>query len=267
MLTCGVAHAQLDLLPDKQPQMFFGGNAHLISAIWNNPSSHTMKVRLQTRLSQAASTVTAPVSGAVLKELTVFPGQTVVENTLVEFPPVRSKTAFVIQWLEDSSRVLGTTTVLIYPTNLLHALQAFVVETNFGVLDPDDKLRSLLDSQGVPFVDLAEAGWDKFAGKLVLIGPFQPAWQATNALTKKIQNVAKNGMAVVWLRTAAQESPGMLPEVLSVQIHSNAAIIVAQPDSIADLADNPQSQLNLIRFCEMALDPKRFGFPHFDDQP
>jgi len=189
------------------------------------------------------------------------------ENTLMEFPAVRTETAFVIQWLEDSGHILGTSSLLIYPTNLLQTLSALITETNLAVLDPDDQLRPLLDSQGVQFVDVAEPGLDKFTGKLVLIGPFRPTIQMTNDLAKQIEKVAGKGVSVVWLRMLPENAPKILPQVLSVQNCRMATIIVASADSIANLADSPRAQLNLIRFCKVALDPKRFGFPHFEDQP
>jgi hypothetical protein len=34
------------------------------------------------------------------------------------------------------------------------------------------------------------------------------------------------------------------------------AVVVVQPELVDDLAENPQSQLNLIYFCHLALNPQ-----------
>jgi hypothetical protein len=45
------------------------------------------------------------------------------------------------------------------------------------------------------------------------------------------------------------------------------AIVVVQPELVADLANNPQSQLNLIYFCKLALHPQPPALPDFSPQP
>jgi hypothetical protein len=163
--------------------------------------------------------------------------------------------------------LLGTTEVLVYPTNLLQALQAFLSETNFGVFDPGDRLKPLLEAQGIKFTDLAQTGLDDFSGQLAVIGPFPSRAQVPDGLAEQILSLAKTNVAVVWIqpwsaRTRPRFESGdtspqskILPSFYCVQ-KNQTAVVVVQPELVDDLAENPQSQLNLIYFCQLAFNPQ-----------
>jgi hypothetical protein len=46
-----------------------------------------------------------------------------------------------------------------------------------------------------------------------------------------------------------------------------AAVLVVHPELVANFADNPESQLNLIRCCKLALNPAPPLLPHLSPQP
>ena len=45
------------------------------------------------------------------------------------------------------------------------------------------------------------------------------------------------------------------------------AVVVIQPALVATPDENPQSQLNLVYFCKLALNPEPFSLPDFTRQP
>jgi hypothetical protein len=56
-----------------------------------------------------------------------------------------------------------------------------------------------------------------------------------------------------------------LPSFYSV--HKNqTAVIIAQPDLISDLSVNPQSQINLIYFCKLALHSQPLILPDLSSE-
>ena len=115
---------------------------------------------------------------------------------------MKAETKFLVQWLDATNHVLGKTTVLVYPTNLLGELKLLVDESadNLGVLDPHEILKPTLNHSAIKFVDLAETELDTFTGRLAIVGPCgsdDPEW---NGLADRISKLAKKGTPVVWIR-------------------------------------------------------------------
>jgi len=50
-------------------------------------------------------------------------------------------------------------------------------------------------------------------------------------------------------------------------LQSTNAVVIVQPELVADLPNNPQSQLNLIYFCKLALQPQPVALPNVSPQP
>ena len=176
--------AQLQLLPDKEPQRVFAGDARPITIVWHNVSDKTVDAEIRTRLYQTTSATAAPLSENLWKKIEILPGQTVLESARMDFPEVRAETAFLIQWLEGTNRVIGKTEVLVYPTNLLKELKPLLGEAAPGVLDPNDELKPLLKRSHVDFLDLAETPLEDFQGKLAIIGPFHSKAQMREGLAQ-----------------------------------------------------------------------------------
>ncbi len=210
------------------------------------------------------------------KRLQVLPGQTVLETAQLDFPLVKAETKFLVQWLEGTNRVLGKTEVLVYPTNLLAQLKPLADGEALGVFDQQNQLKPLLKSLNIEFVNLENSGVENFSGRLAIVGPFQSIAQVREGLLNQIQALAKKGAAIVWLQPPPEPLPQpspiqrerkkLQPSFYSVSESTNTVIVV-QPDLVADLPDNPQSQLNLIYLCKLALQPETFHFPNLTTQP
>ncbi len=174
-----LALAELQLLPDTQPQRVFNGSTRAVDVVWHNPDDRTADVDIYARIFQTSSSTAVPLSGAPWKKLEVLPEQTVVESARLEFPAVRAETKFLVEWLENSNNIIGQTEVWVYPTSLLAELKPLAGYEPLGVFDPQNLLKPLLANLKLNFTDLENAGLENFSGKLAIIGPFQS--QAANA--------------------------------------------------------------------------------------
>jgi hypothetical protein len=268
MLACGwtgVAGAQLQLVPDQEPQCVFAGSDRKITVVWHNAGDEMVNTQISARIFQTSSATAVRAGEVCWKKLQVLPQQTIVESAGFDFPVVKAETKFLVQWAEESNHIIGVTPVLVCPTNLFQALQPFVGETNFGVLDPGNRLKPLLKAQGVRFVDLGETELDDFSGQLAVVGPFQSRAQVPDGLANQIEAIAKKNVAVVWIQPSELARGDARPTRLSPSFYcvqkSQTVVVVVQPDLVSDLAENPQSQLNLIYFCRVALNPQPSVLP------
>jgi hypothetical protein len=261
----GAASAQLQLLPDREPQRVFAGDARRITVTWHNAGDKSAGADVRTRLSQTSSATAAPLSEKPWKKLEILPGQTVLESAPMDFPTVNAETRFLIQWLAGTNQVVGKTEVLVYPTNLLAELKTLVGEENWGVLDPNNELKPLLKQNHVEFSDLGEAALEDFQGKLAIIGPFQTKAQMREGLAQIIQKIARKGVAVVWIQPPPGPKDQIKPSFYVVP-EGKGPVVVVQPDLVANLSETPRSQLNLVYFCKLALNPTPFSLPDLKTQ-
>jgi len=260
------ACAQLQLLPDREPQRVFAGEARKISTVWQNAGDQTAEAEMRARLFQTTSATAVPLTGKPWKHLEILPGQTILETAQLDFPDVRGETQFLVQWLEGTNRIIGKTEVLVYPTNLLKELKVLMGENVLGVLDPGNELKPLLRQNRVDFVDLDEASLGDFQGKLAIIGPFQSKLQMREGLAQSVQRIARKGAAVVWMQPPLGPQDKIKPSFYVVP-EGKGAVVVIQSDLVANLAENPRSQLNLIYFSKLALTPEPFLLPDLNTQP
>jgi len=261
-----VASAQLQLLPDREPQRVFAGDARNITVAWHNAGDKTVDAEMRMRLYQTSSATAAPLSEKAWKKIEILPGQTVLESASLDFPAVNAETRFLIQWLVGTNQVVGKTDVLVYPTNLLGELKLLLGEENFGVLDPNDELKPLFKQNRVDFSDLGESALEEFQGKLAIIGPFSTKAQMREGLAQTIQTIARKGAAVVWIQPPPGPKDQIKPSFYIVP-EGKGTVLVIQADLIARLHENPKSQLNLVYFCKLALNPAPFSMPNLKTQP
>jgi hypothetical protein len=148
----------------------------------------------------------------------------------------------------------------VYPTNLLGGLKPMLDVGDLGVLDPDNVLKPLLRQNGVEFLDLGGTTLEDFRGRLAIIGPFQSRKQIRAGLPSATKQIAGKGVAVVWLQPPGRPHSRLQPSFYTVSAGTNV-MVVAQAALVAQLAENPQSQLNLLRLCQLALKPEPFVLP------
>jgi hypothetical protein len=107
----------------------------------------------------------------------------------------------------------------------------------------------------IPFTDLEETGVAGFLGRLAIVGPFESRAQLPDTLASQIQTVARKGAGVVWIQPPRDRHEPLQPSFSVVPVNARG-IVTAQADMVAGLADNPRSQLNLLHFVRLALQPE-----------
>lgn len=256
----GVTAQPLQVVPELRPEAVFGGMSQNVKVQFQNAGPQPFEAEVRMILLQT-STATAVWSGEwAWKKLLVWPGQTVLETATVSLPAVRAETHFLLQWSGGASNILGRTEVVVYPTNLLARLKSLAGDDPLGVFDPDDQLKALLRTQGVEFQDLREKGTDKFSGKLAIFGPFASKSQMRASLRDEVRALAKRGVAVVWLQPPAEKFAPLKPSFYVVR-EAGGAVVVAASDLVAQLAERPRAQLNLLRLAEEASQPTPMNLP------
>lgn len=261
-----LANAQLQLLPDQEPQAVFAGGAHNVSVMIHNPARTNCEQDFRVRILQASSSTTVEMSNNPWKRLLVPADETILESARLDFPNVNAETQFLVQWIVNSNQVIGLTEVFAYPTNLIHELTMLLGEEHLGVLDPNDELKPLLQQNRVEYLDLGEMALEDFTGKLAIIGPFHSQEQVREGLARTIQRIARKGVAVVWLQPPPSPKIELKPSFYTV-LDWKGAVVVVQPELVAHLSDDPRSQLNLIHFCKLALHPAPLQLPDLSRQP
>ena len=262
------AVAQLEFQPDAQPQCVFAGAARNISVIWHNPGDKTVNEEIRTRIFQTTSATAVLLAEADWKKLEALPQQTLLESAQLDFPAVKAETKFLVQWIAgaETNGILGETEVRVYPTNLLAELNPLMRSGAIGVFDPQNELKPLLTSLPVKFEDLENTGLTNFSGKLAVLGPFANRAQVPRDFSKEVKALAWRNTAVVWIQPAPGRYAKLLPSFYTVMEKANPVIIV-QPELVADLPDNPQSQRNLIELCKLTLNPEPPVLPEWTVQP
>jgi len=251
--------AEFELVPDKQPQRFFGGSNCNVDCVWRNTNDKPVVAEISTRILQASSATTMPMGAARWKSLEVLSGQTVIESAPVTFPAVEEETPFIIQWLERSGRVLGKTSVLIYPTNLLSRLLALGGGQPIGLLDPENHFKAPFTPLGEKVANLQNVGADHFEGKLAIVGPVSAKAEMGTDLLRNVKFLATNCVAVVWLQSPAAKGDPLKPSFYLAR-EGKGAVLVVQSSLVDDLA-HPQAQLNLIELARLAVHPELLTWP------
>jgi hypothetical protein len=261
-----VACAQMQALPDSEPQSVFSGTERNITILLHNPVASPVAADLHTRLYQASSATAAPLGEVAWKTLTVLPGQTVLESAAMTFPPIKAETRFLVQWLNGTNQVIGVTEVLGYPPDLLKELKPLAGDDPLGVLDPQNQLKPLLKAAAVEFQDLEDTGLENYHGKLAIIGPFESRGQMRESLPNSVKALAQKGVAVVWLQPPPEKRQELMPTFYTV-LEGKGAVVVVQAKLVCNLAEKPQSQLNLIQFARLALHPEPLQLPQMTRSP
>lgn len=251
---CEAARGQLEIVSNGCPAVF-SGNRRAIPVIVRNSSPAIQESELTMRLFQTSSATAARLGDFRWKRIHVLPGQTVLETARVDFPSVRAETPFLIQWLNGTDRVIGKTEVLVYPTNLLAELKTLAGEKPIGIFDPNCELKPLLNDLAVDFVDLENAGLDHFTGKLAVIGPFAARSQVSEQMPDQIIALAKKSKAIVWILPPSESHDELMPSFFAVPGNAGC-VVIAQANMVSNLRENPQSQLNLLHFAQLALKPE-----------
>jgi hypothetical protein len=263
---CSWAGAPLQLLPDRQPQCVFAGPGQAVSVTFSNAGGDDFAADVRVRVLQTSSATAVEVGTVAWKRLQVLPGQAVVDSAPLDFPDVAAATGFIVEWLGDSNRVIGRTDVTVYPTNLLAELKSMLAGDALGLLDPTGQVKPMLQRNGIAFLDLGERTLENFSGKLAVIGPFESKLHVRPGLRQSIERMASKGTPILWIQPPSDAKDELKPSFYMVPV-GKGAVVVVQPELTAGLSETPQSQLNFVRLCKLALNPVPWALPDINSQP
>lgn len=253
--------AQLEIKTNEEAQAIFCGNARTVRVTLHNPAEQALDINVHAQLYQASSATTVPLDEPRnWKMVQMAPRQTVLESIVLNFPAVEGETRFLVQWLNDHDKVMGMTDVLVYPTNLLKALQPLAGAKPLGVYDPQNRLKPLLKFPDLEIEDLAETSVSGFSGLLAIIGPYAATDRLPEDLSTRIATLAKSGVAVVWIQPPPLPHHKLAPSFYLVP-EGLGAVVVVQPELVSGLADNPRGQLNLVELARLARHPAPLQLP------
>lgn len=250
--------AQLELIRNDQVQTVFGGRTEIVQLIWHNAGGLTENAQVSAKIVQASSATTVAVGETPGIVVRVLPGQTVIETAAILFPPVRAETRFLIQWVEETNRVLGVSDILVYPTNLLQELKPLSGNSEIGVFDPKNELKPLLQAESIDFIDLESTSLTEFQGKLAVL--MLSVETQEKIWLQQIKQVISKRVGVVYIEPSHQHGGPIRPTFYSV-LGNQAALVIVQPQMLSGLSEDPQSQLNLIQFCRLARNPTLPALP------
>jgi hypothetical protein len=245
------AHGAIQLVPESETHHLFAGSNRIIEVKWKNDGTESATALIDAQIFAASSATVMPVSTIRWKRLEILPGQTVIEQVKINLPLVKGTTHFLIQWLENTNRVVGVTSVLVYPQDLLKELGKFAASHPVGVFDPGNELKPHLKENGVDFIDLSERELDTFRGELAIIGPFNATNDAQQVSAKAVIKAARRGAAVVWMQPS--DSGEKLTPDFYVAAIGTGTVVVVQRKMLSDMAQSPLAQFRLIRLAETAI--------------
>ena len=254
-------HGQLEWRSEEPSPVAFAKAGQNVLTAFSNSTNTEVDVELSTRIFLLSSATAVPLGEArPWKRLKVLPGQTILEKLTVDFPDVKVPTRFRIQCIKGTSDKIGQLDVTAYPDNLLKSLQTLADGKPVGILDPGHLLIPLLKQQKVEFEELkGSEDLDHFKGRLAVLGPFGSADQIPAGLESTAVGCAKSGRAIVWIEPASRKLS--LAPSARVSVFSAGTVVAAQAGTVSSPSDSPTAQLNLVRLCEMAIDPARFQWP------
>lgn len=260
-LSCRVAAAGLALVPSDASPRLFAGAEKSIPVAWRNSGDALVTTQINLRLLQSSSSTVATLGEQPWKLLQVLPGQTVLDRVTLDLPNVQAKTRLLIQWLDDANHLFGFTEFIVYPTNILANLRPLVgANAVLGIFDPGNQLKPLLKAVAVAFEDLETSGIINCHGPIAVIGPFSNHEQAPAELREKIETLARKGVAIVWVQPPALPHDPLAPSYHTVTFGASG-VVIAQSSLLANLAESPPSQLNLLHLCREALRPTPLSLP------
>jgi hypothetical protein len=255
------AHAALDcpmpeLIASSTSPEVFGGRLVRIQVQLRNPHDDALEIHGRIRRFQLASATAIPCGDSPWKAIRILPHQTILEPVTLEFPRVNAETRFLVHWLDGTNPPFGSTVVLVHPTNLLDQLKPWTTTGNgLGIWDSHEKLKPLLNERNLPFTDLEGTGTESFRGTLAIFLDHDADTRPSPWRAPAIKGMALKGVGVVWIRPPIERSRPAQPSYRAIKLHTGS-VVVAHPELVTDLAQRPESQLNLIALCRLAMTPE-----------
>ncbi len=228
----------------------FGGGTRLVPVTIANRSGLPVALEVGLQVLQATTATVAPV-GAVApwKRITIQPHQTLEDQAEVPFPAVRAQTRFFVRFTLPGE-ILGLAEVWVYPSNLLAELSSILGDEPVLLLSVPNVWKELLGASSVSFLEVPTSASPPPRSKLALVGTaYQPVNQPGD--TNTAFALAKGGAGIVWIKPAPIPDAAIEPSYYTLSV-SNAAFIIAQENTLTNIAADPWAQLRFLRMARLA---------------
>ncbi len=241
------SQANLELIASHAEAFVFSGNRREIEVVLHNDSESEVLSHVRMRLYQATSATLAPFGEAQeWKNVRILPGQKIIEHVTIDFPSVRSLTAFQVRWLADGDREIGRTSVNVVPTNVLSQVTVLVSNKTVRLIGTEGVLKEALKRGGVKFEESDSIAG--LSGGIAFIGAGVDPDEIKTSLKRM-----KHPMTALWFQHFASAMEAV-PNLYFVQC-GQARIAVADARLVNDLGNSAPAQINLLRCIRAAQDP------------
>lgn len=240
--------AGISIWTEPKPSLVFARENVSVRLFVKNSDAMDRKVKLEYRVYQAATGVSAPVTDRKKwKEFALSGNQTVVETLKFSPGTVKGSTLFLLKFYEgENVPELESLPLVVYPDNLLAELKEAEKTMQLAVFDEEDLLGPTLVELGAKkAVSLEEPMVSDRPIVLFVVGP-----KGTD-LPKHAVDLAKWAAAVIWIRRPVAPTFDSLP--VEVKREGRMFAISAERSMFADITNSVEAQINLIRCYRAAV--------------
>ena len=239
--------AELEMLP-ASPVAAFGGGVRTIQVAFRNRADRPLDAEIGREIYQATSATAAAVNKAPMwKKLQLLAHQTVLEEVRVDLPAVRAETRFLVRFTHRDA-VLGLQEVWVYPSNLLAQLNTLADGKLVVVCGASESLKEVFAAAGVRLFDPLPGASDLQTNQLLSFGPsggqFENAPPTSNA-------------SIQFIKLPAPDS--FIAPAYEVVFTNRAVKVLAQEAMLANLSEDPWTQLRLLRMARLATSHNQFN--------
>lgn len=237
---------------EPKPALVFSGENQSVRLFAKNPSASALRLKVDTRLYQVATSVAAPLAErGKWRELVMESGQTIVEEFPISLPAIRTPTSFLIKFYEEgNAEEIGSVSLLAYPDDLLSELKEVAKTHQLALVDEENLLAPTLTNLdfGVVRGSLEERVQSDKPILLIVVAP------KGSDFMRASEDLSKWTAGVLWVR---RPNPAKLDELPVEEIRKGAVSMLAMDRSLLDgFKQSPSAQLNLLRGLRRVLKTK-----------
>jgi hypothetical protein len=245
---------QLQFSPEESASNVFGGRESSLPATFRNNQSEPIRLEICYRLFQKSSSITMPVGQKKWKLVEIPAQQTIVTETQIFIPKVRSATSMALQYSTRDGKILGATELMAYPEDFLTELHSAFSSDAIGIFEPEPKLSPTFLRLKIPFQAIHDRHEvSQFKGKLLILGPFHSTTRVPFGLREEIIKRVRDGMSVMWIEVP--QKMDVVPSSILYKENLGKLLVVRHAFSHFDLRASDQLLFLHLARSVMAAEP------------
>jgi hypothetical protein len=249
----GLSAAELSIWTEPKPAMLFAGENKSVRLYVKNSANAARKINMESRTYQIATAVAAPLGERKKwKEISIEPGQTIVEKFPITLPAIRTTTTFVLKFYEQDNVVeVGSVQLLVYPEDLLSDLAQFSKTNQLAILDEENYLGTAIsktDYNVTRAKSLEERVQSDKPVVLIVVA------EKGSDFGRAAEDLSKWTAGVIWVRRPSALNLDELP--IEVSKKGEATLVTIDRVLLEDFQESPPAQMNLLRCLRRVLQGK-----------